>query len=752
VVKGGRAHLEGDIEPTSPRAKRMISGLIRQAKALGRSLGPSIHVAEGDIDSDIQGGIRTPTLVTKVTGFEIVSFPSAGGAFLPVLEALENSKEERGMTLIERLLRLLSKKARKSLEESVDIPPDSITKVGSLAKRYPDFVSALFEALEQDVPEGAEVPVLEALMREPAEPVTDEDKEETEARKKRKAVQKAASKGSPYKDPSAVKRAQDEEDRKAAAKAAKKSKKSKATEADEDGGDISDADGGTEHVTREEFTALSESMQNILTDNCRTLVESRINESKLADGLKKFALQHWTDMIDEHGIVTLEQVDDFLVDLKKGLGRSQNTGGNLTDTDDGGEGHGIYPEWNSGDKVTAAMAAMIAEEEFGTLEGPGKTKTKVPAFTGLRQAYGIITGDLYMEGRDFYRRPERARKRMGACESINWDDNPFYHEYAASRGGSVTEALINVAAFPLLLSDLSHRAMLREYKQMDLAWRLVARPERVTDFKDWNFLRLGEFANLLVVNEGADYLGPVTAPGEEQITLAIVKHGGYAELTWETLVNDDLRKIRTFPGKMARAAARTLNDAVFDHLASNLDYTTDDNGGVPLADAAHANILTTAYSWANLKSLRAKIAAQTDIDAKEPKRARARHVLVGSTLYDTIYEDLFSDGKPYLELGTAAAGDTENRSKPNILRSKYGLDLHEVTQLDANDYWVTADPSEIEMIAVAFLNGQQNPQMFVQDLDRVGTFFDAEKIRWKIRHIWQTEIMDYRGFAGGIVA
>ena len=62
------------------------------------------------------------------------------------------------------------------------------------------------------------------------------------------------------------------------------------------------------------------------------------------------------------------------------------------------------------------------------------------------------------------------------------------------------------------------------------------------------------------------------------------------------------------------------------------------------------------------------------------------------------------------------------------------------------------DPGEVEMIAVGFLNGQQNPQMFVQDLDRVGTFFDAEKIRWKIRHIWQTEIIDYRGFAGAIVA
>jgi hypothetical protein len=322
----------------------------------------------------------------------------------------------------------------------------------------------------------------------------------------------------------------------------------------------------------------------------------------------------------------------------------------------------------------------------------------------------------------------------------------------ALRGQGVTEATITTATFPLILSNYMHKQMVREYKQMELKWRLVGRPERVTDFKDWRFLRLGEFANLPTVNEGAAYTDWSAAPDEEEITMAIAKHGGYAELTWETLVNDDLRKIRAFPGKMSRAAARTLNDAVFNLLANNSDYTTDSNGGVSLANAAHNNYATTAYAWAQLKAMRAEIAAQTDLDGKEPKRAEARHVLVGTALYDTVYEDLFSDGLPLLEPGTIGSGDRDNPGKPNILRSKYGLDLHEITQLDANDYWVTADPSEIEMIAVGFLNGQQNPQMFVQDLDRVGTFFDAEKIRWKIRHIWAVEILDYRGFSGRIVA
>lgn len=745
VVEGGRARVEGDIEPTTPRAQRMISGLIRQAKALGRALGPSIHIAEGDIDSEIRGHVRTPTAVTKVTGFEIVSFPSAGGAFLPVLEALEQTKEDRGMSLIERLLRLLTNEAREKLTESVDIPPDTVKTTGALTKRYPDFVAALFEALEQDVPEGAEIPVLEALATQPEPPASDEEKEHLDARKKRKAAHRKAGEKTPKKNASAVKRHQDEEARKAAAKKAKgKDGKGSTTEADEEG-EI-DEDGTT--VTRAEFDALSESMQAVLTENNRSLVESRIKAARLPEGLEKFAIQHWTDMIDEHGLVALESVDDFLADLRKGIGRSQNSGGNLLDTD-GDEGSGIFVEWNSGDKAVAALEAMLADREHGELVGSGKSKMKVPAFSGLRQAYGVLTGDIYLEGRGFYARKQRGPK-LGVCESIDWEDNPFFAEYAALRGQGVTEATITTATFPLILSNYMHKAMVREYKQMELKWRLIGRPERVTDFKDWRFLRLGEFANLPTVNEGANYTDWSAAPDEEEITLAIAKHGGYAELTWETLVNDDLRKIRSFPGKMSRAAARTLNDAVFNLLANNSDYTTDSNGGVSLANAAHSNYGTTAYSFAQLKAMRAEIAAQKDLDDKEPKRATARHVLVGSTLYDSVYEDLFSDGLPVLDRATAAAMDSDK--KPNVLRSKYGLDLHEITQLDANDYWVTADPAEIDMIAVGFLNGQQNPQMFVQDLDRVGTFFDAEKIRWKIRHIWAVEILDYRGFSGRIVA
>jgi uncharacterized protein with von Willebrand factor type A (vWA) domain len=175
------------------------------------------------------------------------------------------------------------------------------------------------------------------------------------------------------------------------------------------------------------------------------------------------------------------------------------------------------------------------------------------------------------------------------------------------------------------------------------------------------------------------------------------------------------------------------------------DNTAFEEDAVALVAAGHANHGVGAIDLANLQAMRAQIHAQEDLDAQEHGRLVGRHVLVPPEIYDTAYELLFTDGKP-----TLASTDSDKR--PNVLRSKYGLSLHEIAAFtDANNYWMTASASEADFIFVLFLNGQQNPQIYVQDLDRVGTFFDSDEIRWKVRHIYQAEAVDYKPIAGRIV-
>lgn len=64
---------------------------------------------------------------------------------------------------------------------------------------------------------------------------------------------------------------------------------------------------------------------------------------------------------------------------------------------------------------------------------------------------------------------------------------------------------------------------------------------------------------------------------------------------------------------------------------------------------------------------------------------------------------------------------------------------------DANDFAMAAAPSDIPSIEIGFLDGRQEPEIFVQDAPTVGSLFASDKITYKIRHIYGGAVTDYRG-------
>jgi hypothetical protein len=56
------------------------------------------------------------------------------------------------------------------------------------------------------------------------------------------------------------------------------------------------------------------------------------------------------------------------------------------------------------------------------------------------------------------------------------------------------------------------------------------------------------------------------------------------------------------------------------------------------------------------------------------------------------------------------------------------------------------------LLEVGFYNGQEEPELWVQDLPNVGSVFNSDKVTYKIRHIWGICVLDYRGFYRETVA
>ena len=70
---------------------------------------------------------------------------------------------------------------------------------------------------------------------------------------------------------------------------------------------------------------------------------------------------------------------------------------------------------------------------------------------------------------------------------------------------------------------------------------------------------------------------------------------------------------------------------------------------------------------------------------------------------------------------------------------------------DTNNWFLAASPQDIVGLEVSFLDGKEEPELYVQDQETVGSVFTNDKITFKMRHIYGGAILDYRAFDGSIV-
>lgn len=386
------------------------------------------------------------------------------------------------------------------------------------------------------------------------------------------------------------------------------------------------------------------------------------------------------------------------------------------------------------DAITAAVKeqvdlfAALADKGF-TMPGQGKismgdgpaekAKARLDAFfdpskpaTSFREAYIEITGDTKITGRV--------------------QDAPRLKE--ALNTGSWTE----------ILGDSITRRMVADYAAQPLTnWRgVVAEVVPVSDFRTQRRMRFGGYGNLPTVGQGAPYTA-LTSPTDEEATYSPAKRGGTESVTMEMITNDDVGAVRRIPGKLARAAAQTLHEFVWDFLATNANIYD----AVALAAVGHANLITTALTATNLAAARLLLKKQADMSNGKRIGLAGRYLIVPSDLEELAWTLTASGQKlPDSNLATTASPAARN------FLAQQGIQPITVDYwTDADNYWLTADPSQTPMIEIGFLSGREEPELFVQDTPNQGSLFSNDQITYKIRHTYGGGVLEYRGFVGGIV-
>lgn len=305
-----------------------------------------------------------------------------------------------------------------------------------------------------------------------------------------------------------------------------------------------------------------------------------------------------------------------------------------------------------------------------------------------------------------------------------------------------------------ILGDSVTRKMLSEYALDDLnVWRqLVSDITPIKDFRTQRRMRMGGYGTLSTVSERATYAN-LTSPTDEEATYAIAKKGGLEDLTLEMIANDDVGAIRRIPTKLGRAAALTLYRGIFDLLLNNSAVYD----ALALAEAGtHVNIGATALSNTTLNAAKQAMMKQTAYGNTAEILGSINNpafLLVPSELEETALKlttsAVYVNAASYYTGGGAAEGSTS----PN-LHATYGLKhliLPYWSVTDSNNWWLVANPKNIPTFEVGFYGGMEEPELFVQDMETVGSVFTADKITYKIRHIWGVAVLDFRSFYGAIV-
>jgi hypothetical protein len=245
---------------------------------------------------------------------------------------------------------------------------------------------------------------------------------------------------------------------------------------------------------------------------------------------------------------------------------------------------------------------------------------------------------------------------------------------------------------------------------------------------------------------------------ESYDTFSVRKYGRRLDLSWETLVNDDLDAFSRSPERLARAARRSESKFVTQLYA-------DANGPhASLYSVGNANIVTAnpVLSIAGLQTAYTVLSRQRDED-NEPILIEMVTLVVAPALEVTARNILNAVS---IEMRDQGGSDTQRLSSVNWMKSKVNLVVDPYLPIVSStahgdtSWYLFADPNS-GRAALEFgkLRGYEDPALYerVPNARRVGggdvmESFDDDSVAYRVRHVFGGTRLTTTGGAKSTVA
>lgn len=275
--------------------------------------------------------------------------------------------------------------------------------------------------------------------------------------------------------------------------------------------------------------------------------------------------------------------------------------------------------------------------------------------------------------------------------------------------------------FPLLLADVTNKSLQRSYSERGQTFAPFTTSRTVADFKTIQSTQFGDAPKLEPVNEKGEYREGTISEGKE--SYKIEKFGRMLSVSEELLINDDLGAFLRLAEKMGRRARDLESDTVWSQITSN-PVMGDGNA---LFSAPHANTSTGAISVASIDAAKQKMRKQLGLDGAKLDLMPV-HLVVPSALETAARQFL---------------GSTTPNEDGQVNPFKGTLsEISEIRLDDASiaEWYLFADASQLEMIEIARLRGQESPSIETM------LAFETDAMKIKIKYHFAAKVLDWRGF------
>jgi hypothetical protein len=305
--------------------------------------------------------------------------------------------------------------------------------------------------------------------------------------------------------------------------------------------------------------------------------------------------------------------------------------------------------------------------------------------------------------------------------------------------------------FSYIFADVIDRQMLAAYSTMPIRWDAWAKRGRVRDFRLVRRFTLdGGKALLSAVKELAPYTARAVADGKYEYSLT--KYGAEIDISWESVINDDLDAFAELPNALALAARRTE-----ENFATAL-FASSTGPNATFFSSGNKNIVTAnpALSVSGLQTAFTVLAAQVDSDGG-PIYINGVTLVVPPALEVTANNIINATEI----IGATGGGDLTGNDVlrvANWMQNKVTVVVNPwlpiIDTTHGNQSWyLVANPNEGRpAMEMGFLTGHEVPDLWMKapDAMRVGGGmvgpedgdFATDGIRYRVRHVLGGVLMD----------